>query len=331
MEKKFDESFLDAGGSGVFRTYRENGTIRTETPFINHQVNGVVKNCQSDNKSDCVYKADKMLSKKYYYNGVLIIDMTARDGLPDGTVCRYYAGGALQSRTPYENGARNGIQETFYENCALHTEISYKNGVKDGESKTYAENGGLIQTAFFSRGKRAEPFCPAETPFTPEEYEIPPLTDACIQIERASDGLLWEEMFVQGEIKKPEPGSLFSFTPENSLTKRYIGGLLCLRRERRANWRLQSEIFDEYGNLGFKDKTGVYSRNYYPDGTMKEELLFKGCSRLDFNLLENIDGRMVISRAYFPNGVLSREKIYEDQNKLVKERHFDQNGKPVNP
>ncbi|MBQ8465054.1 MAG: hypothetical protein IJ545_03500 [Alphaproteobacteria bacterium] len=134
-EEKIDENF-----TGVVKEYfdEEKNFLRSETPYKNGQIEGVVKIYQFTDDPRCM-------------------SLEELDGSFGKGVVR------LKSETPYENGQKHGIETTYWDvkfSCDVNGEeieqskTPYVNGQKHGVEELYDPRGDLWCKVPYVEGKK---------------------------------------------------------------------------------------------------------------------------------------------------------------------------------
>lgn len=101
--------FKDGERNGISRAYfSESRKLKSEVPYLNDEINGVVKN---------FYENGNLKATAYYENG--LISDTAFD---------YYEDGMIKSKIPYINNQKNGLAVAYYQNGNISTKTHYVNG-----------------------------------------------------------------------------------------------------------------------------------------------------------------------------------------------------------
>jgi len=94
--------------SQVRKEYYPSGKLKSETRYINGQLNGI--------------------QKGYYESGKLSFEMPFNNGKLNGVQKEYYESGQLESERTYRDGERNGVLKKYYKSGDLMKEVLYKNG-----------------------------------------------------------------------------------------------------------------------------------------------------------------------------------------------------------
>lgn len=87
------------------------------------------------------------LFRQYHPNGKLWIEISLKNGKPDGIRRDFYASGQLLSETTFKAGKKEGFWNDYYENGQLWCERAFKNDELDGIFKVYYLDGKLKSEA----------------------------------------------------------------------------------------------------------------------------------------------------------------------------------------
>jgi antitoxin component YwqK of YwqJK toxin-antitoxin module len=130
--------------SGIRKTYTADGKLFTETPFINDTCNGIQKWYFPDGKVEAEFPyvngKKNSIKKAYWENGDTLSITTYKDDIKEGPVKTYYQNGVLQMETNYTNGKENGIEKEYYLNGKRKKATEYANGVP-GKITDYDQDG----------------------------------------------------------------------------------------------------------------------------------------------------------------------------------------------
>lgn len=107
----------------LLKTYRKDGTLKTEINIKNGKKNGI--------------------AKSYYKNGKLRQEVNYINNVKHGMVKTYYESGKLYQSTPYTNGKIEGIRKKYKQTGALVAEVPYHADSPCEGLKEYLLNGDL--------------------------------------------------------------------------------------------------------------------------------------------------------------------------------------------
>jgi len=93
------------------------------------------------------------LSRNYFPNGKIWMEMIFDNSLEEGDVIMYYPTGKISSITRYKKGRADGIGKKFYENGNLTYVGRWKDNKMVGVYKEYDENGNLFIEEIYDNGK----------------------------------------------------------------------------------------------------------------------------------------------------------------------------------
>lgn len=92
--------------------------------------------------------------KKYSSNGVLIKEVTFKNGIQEGEMKSYYPGGELNQTLWYENGLREDSARKFYLEGQVFRTTPYKHDTINGTQIQYYRNGRVKAKLHFIKGLR---------------------------------------------------------------------------------------------------------------------------------------------------------------------------------
>lgn len=116
--------------------YNENNT---------NVVNGIV--------FDIYEKPINGIYKTYYTNGNVKMEMSAKNGIPDGEGQFYDENGNLQYSGTFEQGKINGKFYQYYEDGNVHNELNYINGIQSGAQILYDAKGQISAEVLYDKNK----------------------------------------------------------------------------------------------------------------------------------------------------------------------------------
>ena len=146
--------------NGIVKWYfKGSGKLKEEDPYSDGKINGIVKWYNEENgvvKEEDPYVDGTMLgiAKLYYASGKLQKETPFTDGKINGTVKLYYESGKLQKETPFTDGKENGVVKLYYESEKIKEETPYTEGKINGIKKEYCENGTLSCETPFTNDKK---------------------------------------------------------------------------------------------------------------------------------------------------------------------------------
>ena len=86
------------------------------------------------------------------------MEMSAKNGLPNGEGRFYDENGNLQFSGTFENGKINGKFYQYYEDGNIHNELSYVNGVQSGAQILYDNNSQKSAEVIFENNRAISGF-----------------------------------------------------------------------------------------------------------------------------------------------------------------------------
>ena len=108
---------------GPYKSYFENGSIKSEGQFVNNKSTGIWK--------------------YYYQNGRLRMQGQVGNGKNIGQWDYYYENGSMKMSGKLEQGKKDGYWIYYFKNNTIESEGNYHSGVKTGTWKYYHEAGVL--------------------------------------------------------------------------------------------------------------------------------------------------------------------------------------------
>ena len=138
---KYGVAFITLLVSACERTdneeiYNENNT---------NVIGGVVYDTE-ENPINGIYKT-------YYSTGAVKMEISARNGLPEGEGKFYDENGNIQFSGTFANGKINGKFYQYYEDGTIHNELNYINGVRNENQILYDNNGQVSAEIVYENGK----------------------------------------------------------------------------------------------------------------------------------------------------------------------------------
>jgi hypothetical protein len=96
--------------------------------------------------------------KKYYFNNLIIKEITFKNGIRQGEMKTYYQGGQLYHTLWYENGLREDSAKWYYLEGQVYRSTPYKHDTIDGIQKQYYRDGQLKAKLQYIKGLRTTAF-----------------------------------------------------------------------------------------------------------------------------------------------------------------------------
>ncbi len=148
--------FLSAcGESAVPEIYNENNT---------NVIDGIVY--------DINEKPINGIYKIYYPDGTVKMEITGKNGKPEGEGKFYDEKGRLTFTGTFKDGLPDGVMTNYFSNGTIRNEITYVKGVQNGLQHIYNEDGEQIIEMNFENGKAVSGYAVVNgknIDFTPEE------------------------------------------------------------------------------------------------------------------------------------------------------------------
>jgi hypothetical protein len=114
----------------------------------------LVIGCNSGDRPGRFSKEKTDIQKIYSRSGVLISEISMKDGVKHGPSTNYYESGKVQSVINFENGKQQGESTWYYENGKPYQVTQYVNGEAEGIQKKYYKSGRLLAEIPFRNGKQ---------------------------------------------------------------------------------------------------------------------------------------------------------------------------------
>ena len=115
-----------------------------KTPFGYHVIYLEEKKVATDSNN---------IKKNYYKSGELKIEVSYKNGKPNGLAKTYYKSGKVSSTKMFKDGKKNGLSKTYYETGELNDVMTYKNNKREGLAKEYFKSGKLKRERRFNNDK----------------------------------------------------------------------------------------------------------------------------------------------------------------------------------
>lgn len=119
-------------GTGIVKSYYQNGNLAREYSMLNGQFDGPYK--------------------RYFENGNLERETHNDVGYDTKITKEYFKSGKLKIEYENANNDRNGYYKEYYENGKLAEEGNYVDGYEHGEFKYYDQQGNLTKTTVYYDG-----------------------------------------------------------------------------------------------------------------------------------------------------------------------------------
>jgi hypothetical protein len=107
----------------------------------------------SDGTYDSIVPIENGVSKAYYKNGKLKLEITFKNSKYDGPAKNYYPTGSLQASFMYKDGIKNGSETIYYENGKPYIVSMYVDGKRNGLRKMYWDTGELMAELEYKDGE----------------------------------------------------------------------------------------------------------------------------------------------------------------------------------
>lgn len=311
-QEKINRTDANNKKTGMWKTFYENGNIKTEARYENDLLNGYYKeydpsgslvkaekyvNGVKDEKAEELVKLDVNVSE-YFPDGRPKVVYTSKDGVKEG-VERYfgdsgkvvnskiYKMGVLVAEGIYdERGLQQGLWKEYYLNAQLKSQGEYKDGMKIGEWVWYHPNGEMEQKGKFT--KKGKP-------------------DGLWRWWYDNKQLEREETYVKGK----EEGDIVEYFESGKLMTKgqFEEGM------ETGKWEYDNGDYKEEGNYKNGVKDGLWI-GYYDNGNGKKA--FEGSF---------VDGNPHGKHIYwYDNGQVKREGEYIMGNEEGTWKHFNEDG-----
>jgi antitoxin component YwqK of YwqJK toxin-antitoxin module len=107
--------------------------------------------CNSGDKPGKPRKEKTSIQKVYSRSGMLVSEITMKDGVRHGPTTNYYQSGKVQSVINFENGSQQGESVWYYEDGKPYQVTQYINDKKEGIQKKYYKSGKILaEVPFFN-------------------------------------------------------------------------------------------------------------------------------------------------------------------------------------
>jgi hypothetical protein len=108
--------------------------------------------CNSGDKPGKAGKDKMTIQKKFNESGVLIAEVSLKNGVRNGPTTNYYENGKVHSVVNYVEGRQEGETIWYYENGKPYQVTPFINGEEQGIQKKYYESGRLLAEVPYIRG-----------------------------------------------------------------------------------------------------------------------------------------------------------------------------------
>jgi antitoxin component YwqK of YwqJK toxin-antitoxin module len=298
---------------GIWRTYYENGKIKSEAYYVNDLLSGQYKEFDENGniKVKLQYAKGAILEEKdttalevqiqnkYDVKGNLVYSGTYRDSVPVGIHRMYDSTGKVVNGYLFDNngiklgegiitneGKKEGKWKYFYSDGSVQSSGLYSNNQPSGKWDYFYKNGKKEQTGVFKQGK--------------------------------TDGL-WQWYYPDGTIKREEEyyeGKSEGMYTEYDTTGQIIVSGKYFDGQKEDEWFYKVGDYSEKGKYVADLKDGKWQA-FYADGTLKYEGTY---------VQGNPDGEHDF---YYPSGKLKETNYYVMGISEKNWRKFDENGNLV--
>jgi hypothetical protein len=110
--------------------------------------------CNSGDKPGRPRKEKTSVQKVYSRSGMLVSEITMRDGVRHGPTTNYYQSGKVQSVINFENGKQQGESVWYYEDGKPYQVTQYINDKIEGIQKKYYKSGRILAEVPFYNGEQ---------------------------------------------------------------------------------------------------------------------------------------------------------------------------------
>jgi uncharacterized protein len=295
---------------GLWRTYYDNGGLRTEAYYENDRLNGTYKEYDEngDIKVLLQYARGSMVEEEdttqleidlkntYDELGNLVYSGSYRDSIPIGIHRMYDNAGKVINSILYDNlgnrlgegiitneGKKEGEWKYLYANGKVKSSGKYSNNLETGKWNFFYENGKTEQTGVFKQGK--------------------------------ADGL-WQWYYSDGNLKREEEfyeGKAEGLYMEYDTAGQVIVNGKYFDGQKEEEWVYKVGDYLEKGKYVGDLKDGKWQA-FYPDGKLKYEGNY---------IQDNPDGE---HKFYYPSGQLKEINYYVMGISEKNWRKYDENG-----
>lgn len=272
----------------------------------------IIEMAEIQNREGIAYEANQ--SKPFtgkaidkYSNGQLAIEITYKNGQPDGVSKAWYEDGQQEAEANFKNGKMNGVSRTWYENGQLMDEANFKEDELDGLCKEYYENGQIKAEVNYKNNQ----------------------LNGVVKRWYNNGQLSSEQTYKNKKIV-----SIKAYDAE---------GRLLYKKDNKSGISGLDTSYYEDGTLRHEAvlKNGIIegvSKSYYPNGSLKQELNYKNGEEERFDISYNENGQLLFDSlwsgnklkndAYFSykNELLTKVKVQDRTNNQIIFEKNDNNG-----
>ncbi len=157
---------------GVYKLFREDGTLYEESNYSNDQLNGLRRVYFPDGvqvEIEELYDHDVMEGEHlvYYPSGSKLIEVNFTEGKMNGLLTKYFEDGNVQETVTFVDNVEMGAFKEYYANGQVQWEGSFLNGDTEfGLLKQFDESGELIKKMM------CDSLGVCQTIWTPEKGDI---------------------------------------------------------------------------------------------------------------------------------------------------------------
>lgn len=283
---------------GLQQWYYENGQLREESSYVNHQL---------------------ISRRTFYYSGKKKAIEYYKDEKPTGTWRMYneFSTDSLPAfMDNYAGGKKEGLH-LAYRNGRLSEEWNYKNGQLDGSVKTWDANGSLSILENYENGKR-EGLCRYFNfgkCIREATYHLGKINGE----EKEYDSQ--ERLFRQTWYKSGRPDSAFTFHKNGKMATsriyKYIVGFVSTEEFSEYKEWDENGILLLHGSYHFEQKDHDWT-TYYPDGKVKSVTPYSNGAMSGLYKKWYSNGKQMIEmnvEGHYANGM---PKVWTESGKPVK-------------
>jgi hypothetical protein len=130
------------------------------------------------------------LYRTYYTNGNPKMEVSSRNGLPNGIGKFYNEDGSLLYQGLFKNGKLDGMLYQYYPEGSVHNEMNYSHGIYEGSQKIYDIEGNQTAEIIYDAGKPVSGFIilnEDKIELTEDELEAINTDESSEETEQSSD------------------------------------------------------------------------------------------------------------------------------------------------
>lgn len=160
--------------NGLYRLYREDGTLAEESNFDKDQLSGKRRVYFEDGiqvEIEELYKENEMDGEHFvfYPSGAKLIESNFTAGKMNGLLIKYFEDGQIMESVTFKDNVETGPFKEYYANGQVQWDGVYLDGDKEfGLLKQYSEEGALIKKMM------CDSLGVCQTIWTPEKGDISP-------------------------------------------------------------------------------------------------------------------------------------------------------------